>query len=239
MSVLPNWNSIESTTRWSEVLFWIGAAALVVLAAAAIASRIYASRSASLALEHYHEQQQTNDQAGEQYSREVKRLTDEIAIAKEVMVSAQTISARQQVQSETETIPNKAQADAPSRALTATQQQLLVAALSPFAGQKVVVEFIAGDADGYKFEHGFIAVFKLAEWKFGETTAASRGASSHPPTGVQVTVNEDEVRAGRVLRSARAFAQTLQKLGITKGNTLFVDNQVPVGAIKLTIGLAP
>jgi hypothetical protein len=52
-------------------------------------------------------------------------------------------------------------------------------------------------------------------------------------------VNEDEVRAGRVLQSARVFVQTLQRLGITKGNTLFVDNQVPVGAIKLTIGLAP
>jgi hypothetical protein len=161
MSVLPNWNSIESTTRWSEILFWIGAVALIVLAAAAIASRVYASRSVSLVLEHSRQQQQTSDHGREQYSRKIKRLTDELAAAKEALVSARTIDARQ-AQSEAKTLTDKAEADAPSRALTAAQQQLLVAALSPFAGQKVTVESVVGDVDGNQFGHGFIAVFNLA-----------------------------------------------------------------------------
>ncbi len=238
MSVLPNWNSIESTTRWSDGLFWIGAAALIVLAVAAVASHAYASRSTYLALESDSGQREANSRADGHYTREIKRLNDELASAHEAMTSTQRITAHDQVKSEIpEKGPHQAQTDTAPRTLSAGQKQLLVAALSPFSGQKVTVESIAGNVSGDRFKRDFVAVFQLAEWSFDDGVAGGPSSASHPPTGVQVTVNEDEVRAGRVLQSARVFVQTLQKLGITKGNTLFVDNQVTVGVIKLTIGV--
>jgi hypothetical protein len=54
MTVLPDWNSVESTARWSSILFWVGMSALMVLAATQVASRIFANRSSVLALESGH-----------------------------------------------------------------------------------------------------------------------------------------------------------------------------------------
>lgn len=43
--MLPDWNSVESTARWSDLLFWTGIIALCLLAASIMASRILANRS--------------------------------------------------------------------------------------------------------------------------------------------------------------------------------------------------
>jgi hypothetical protein len=52
-------------------------------------------------------------------------------------------------------------------------------------------------------------------------------------------MNQPEARAGRVLNSAVVFVETLEKIGITKGETLFVNDDVPVGTVKLIIGTKP
>jgi hypothetical protein len=49
MTVLPDWNSVESTARWSSILFWVGMSALIILAATQVASRVFANRSNALA----------------------------------------------------------------------------------------------------------------------------------------------------------------------------------------------
>jgi hypothetical protein len=48
MTLLPDWDSIESTARWSDGLFWAGIVFLVLLAAAEVASHIISKRSAFL-----------------------------------------------------------------------------------------------------------------------------------------------------------------------------------------------
>lgn len=48
MSLLPDWNSIESTARWSDVLFWAGIVCLILLAVTEVASHLYAKRSGEL-----------------------------------------------------------------------------------------------------------------------------------------------------------------------------------------------
>ena len=42
MNLLPDWNSIESTARWSDILFWAGIVCLVLLAATEVASHVMA-----------------------------------------------------------------------------------------------------------------------------------------------------------------------------------------------------
>lgn len=54
MTVWPDWNSVESTARWSAILFWVGVSALIVLAATQVASRVFANRSSVLALQGKH-----------------------------------------------------------------------------------------------------------------------------------------------------------------------------------------
>jgi hypothetical protein len=240
MSILPDWNSIESTARWSDGLFWAGIIALVLLAATEVASHIYGSRSTSLVSERERVQLEASKQADRHHQTETERLINELSAAKSAMVSAQRDAAQARTQSQAaEESTDQAQADAAPRALSVEQKHYLIAALSPFSGQKVSITSIVGDADGDRFKQDFVAVLKSAEWRFDEKKDVEQTTTIPPLIGVQVTVNEDEVRAGRVLQSARVFVQALHKLGITKGNTLFVDNQVPVGMIKLTVGTMP
>ena len=51
MRFLPDWDSIESTARWGDALFWIGITCLVLLAAAEVASHIFSNRSSALQAE--------------------------------------------------------------------------------------------------------------------------------------------------------------------------------------------
>lgn len=46
--MLPSWDSIQSTSRASDFLFWLGIWALVVLTVAEVGSHIYGKRSTSL-----------------------------------------------------------------------------------------------------------------------------------------------------------------------------------------------
>jgi hypothetical protein len=48
MNILPDWNSIESTTRWSEALFWISIFCLLIPAAAQVGSHFCGNRAAYL-----------------------------------------------------------------------------------------------------------------------------------------------------------------------------------------------
>ena len=240
MNVLPDWNSIESTARWSDGLFWAGIIALVLLAATEVASQIYGSRSTYLVSERERVQREATSQADRHYKIETERLKNELSAAKSKIASMQKDVAQARIQPQAaEENAHQVQANVATRALSVGQKQNLIAALSPFSGQKVTIETIAGDDDGNRFKQDFVAVLKFAEWSFDEKRDVVQAATVPPPIGVQVTVNEDEVRAGRVLQSARVFVQTLHKLGITRGNTLFVDNQVPVGMIKLTSGSRP
>lgn len=240
MSILPDWNSIESTARWSDGLFWAGIIALVLLAATEVASHIYGSRSTYLVSERERVQREASNQADGHHQIEIERLKNELSAAKSTMISRQEDAAQSPTQPQAaKESANQVQANAAPRSLSVEQKQNLIAALSPFSGQKVIIESIVGDSDGNSFKEDFVAALKFAEWSVDEKKDVVQATTIPPPIGVQVTVNEDEVRAGRVLQSARVFVQTLHKLGITRGNTLFVDNQVPVGMIKLTIGTRP
>jgi hypothetical protein len=48
MDFVPDWNSIESTTRWGNGLFWAGIICLILLAVAEMASHILLNRAAAL-----------------------------------------------------------------------------------------------------------------------------------------------------------------------------------------------
>jgi hypothetical protein len=48
MNVFPDWNSIESTTRWSNAFFWVSILCLILPAAAQVAYHIFGNRAAYL-----------------------------------------------------------------------------------------------------------------------------------------------------------------------------------------------
>jgi hypothetical protein len=68
MSFVPDWDSIESTSRWSDVLFWAGIVCLILLAATEVASHIYGTRSTLLsdeAARHTEEQHRHDEESAE------------------------------------------------------------------------------------------------------------------------------------------------------------------------------
>src|ERR1700688_3814769 len=85
MSLLPNWDSIESTSRWSDILFWAGIICLVLLAATEVASHVYGSRSSFLSekvARHAEDQRKRDeDDAETRRKTEVEGLQKQLADA--------------------------------------------------------------------------------------------------------------------------------------------------------------
>jgi hypothetical protein len=223
MSFLPDWDSIESTSRWSDILFWAGIICLVLLAATEVASHIYGSRSSFLSNEatRLTEAQRQHDEAEAEDRRKAEVGTLQKQLAEADKKAAEAL-----------------QQQAP-RHLSESQKQTLIAALSPFAGQKITIASVMGDAEGESYREDFLVVLRAARWSFDEGSDVSQAVIVPTPVGVQVTINQDEAQAGRVLNSAAVFVTTLLQLGIVPDRTMFINQQVPAGQIALKVGTKP
>src|ERR1700692_1103838 len=219
MSYLPDWDSIESTSRWSDFLFWAGIVCLVLLAATEVASHIYGSRSSFLsgeAAQHSEDQRKQDEQSAETRRKaEVEALQKQLAEADKKAATA----LQQQV----------------PRHLTDAQKQTLIATLSPFAGQEVQVATPWGDGEAKDFAEDFMAVFKAANWN--TLDSPSMAAYSKDPGGLEVILSATEIAAGKVLRSADALMKALNNLGLEpKGLN---DPSVRVRLIDFRVGHKP
>ena len=86
MNFFPDWNSVESTARWSDILFWTGIVCLLLLAVSEITARIYSNRSAYLSGEKARveedksQKQRAEDQA--RFDAEKSQLNQQLMDAK-------------------------------------------------------------------------------------------------------------------------------------------------------------
>ena len=119
------------------------------------------------------------------------------------------------------------------------QKRELIATLLPFAGQKVTIMSVMGDAEGDRFKQDFLEVLRATKWSFNEATDVSQGVMMPTPQGVQVTINQTDAQPERVLKSAVQFMLLLHKIGITNSDTIFVNNDVPSGQVRLIVGTKP
>jgi hypothetical protein len=143
--------------------------------------------------------------------------------------------ARQQASAASEKVA-ASEAKAAPRHLTEPQKRALIEALRPFTGQHVDVTIPMGGANEvHSFASEFIDVFRAAGWDAGANDGINQAVySGGVPTGIQVTLNEQDVAAQRLPAGANALLETLARLGLAKAG--FRNPQVPAGRIDVRIG---
>ena len=119
------------------------------------------------------------------------------------------------------------------RRLTANEKDSLVEALRPYAGQKVTIAAIAGDDDDKVYASDFVEVLQAAGWEHPNVTYRHW---DRDPVGVEITLNEADGRAGRVNVAIGALINVVRKLGLTEGNTIYMNGEIPAGEALIKIG---
>lgn len=119
------------------------------------------------------------------------------------------------------------------RRLSVEEKYAMIDALRPFAGQRVSIAAIAGDEDGKTYAQDFIEVFEAAGW---EHPAVSYRNWDRDPVGIEITLNDQDGRAGRLTNGIGALINIARKLSLTDPNTVFLNGEVPSGQVQVKIG---
>jgi hypothetical protein len=125
------------------------------------------------------------------------------------------------------------------RRLTPEQRGALLAALSPFKGQKASVFCVLGDGEGKRFADDFVSVLIAAQWDLGPKPGVDQGVYDKDPIGIEPTLNQGEVSAGRIPQAFSVLINTLGQLHLIKAKQAFANPETQVGLIELRIGRKP
>jgi hypothetical protein len=120
--------------------------------------------------------------------------------------------------------------------LSLEQKRFLIEALRPFAGQKVSIASIRGDDEGLRFAQEFVSVFEAAGWDHHGEAGVSTQEWPRDPVGIEVVLNEDDARAGRIPPGVAGLINVVRQLGFVYDNTVYMDNDVPAGQALLKVG---
>lgn len=228
VSVLPDWNSIESTTRWSDGLFWAGIVALILVAAAELAAHIYSSRAAYLVLAHSRvesETRQRQERAIEgQYSAEKASIQQELD---------KTSAELQRLESTNAEL--KSHESAKARHLLDPQTNALLKSLAPFAGQKIKVWSSDNAWDSVTLGREFIAVLKMAGWVVPDAVLSGPIAGGDTE-GIRVAFEGGLSDSSQIPPGIDALISTLDRFGLVSSQTLYLDDRAHGGEYLLKIG---
>jgi hypothetical protein len=222
VGVLPDWNSIESTARWSEGLFWAGIVALVLVAAAELAAHIYSNRAAYLVSA----QARLDEDSRQRQEQTIKqRYSAETAIIQQKLDKA--TAELQRLQSGT------------ARHLLDPQTNALLKSLAPFARQKIKVWCSDSASDCADLAREFIAVLKMAGWVVPDDIL--RGPVAGGDTaGIRVAFEGGLSDQSQIPPGIDALISILDRLGLTASQTLYLDEKAHGGGYLLKIGrMAP
>jgi len=220
MSVLPGWDSLESTANWYWGLHVAGLVFIVLLALSEILAFIYGKRADTL--------------RGIAESARAEKRKQEINEANAFHAAQVEALKKEMEQAERKTGPFQRQQT--DRQLSLAQGNALIQALSPFRGQKIRVVCTVNDVEGCRFAEAFKAVFVASGWDCeGVNQAAYTGKQ---PVGIEVTVNQAEGLAGRIPQPADRLTKALVVLGIS-GQEIYVDPAIPARRIDFRVGRRP
>jgi hypothetical protein len=212
MAMLPGWNSLAAVGSIGHSLH---IAAMVVLALLVVAegmALVYDDRKYALIGAAERDITATRDQ--EQREAE-KRHQNEIVELQRRLEETQ----RQQA----------------SRRLTTSDQQALVAALSPYPGQQIDTTSIVGDVEARQFASDFVRVAEQAGWS---ATEVNEAAFTTNPIGVEVLYRQpppDKVAPPALA----ALVDALMRLHILPARSVTVFEDVAPDVIRLVVGAKP
>jgi len=216
MSWWPGWNSADNVGFWSHFWFWFGIACLFVAGACQVISHIYKLRKDAL--------------VAHKLLVLTNRVADRHGKADEARYRA-VVGALQKELEQANTSVTEPQRGSTARVLTPEQQRTLIAALAPFAGQKVRVDTVMGSDDRLALAKDFVEIFRAAKWDV-DPISPMQVAYKKPPIGLEPTINQ----AGSVPPAFPTLVDTLAALGLGT-NTGFADKKIPVGIIDMRIGV--
>lgn len=125
------------------------------------------------------------------------------------------------------------------RRLSDDEKQRLVAALLPYAGQKVLVSRIKGDTEAEPLANGFVDVFVAAKWVFDGKPDVLQSVYAKEPIGIEVAVNRADAWAHQPPRATYSLVFTLFKLGLISREISHMDPKTPSGMIEVRVGKRP
>lgn len=112
----------------------------------------------------------------------------------------------------------------------------LVAALIPFAKQKVQIFSIAGDVEGKNYRDDFVHVFERAGWDHDGKNGVVQADFDVDPVGVTVILHQVDAGHGHTNPAINTLIATLKRLDLFQGGGVFISDQVPDGVVKVAIG---
>jgi hypothetical protein len=122
-----------------------------------------------------------------------------------------------------------------SKHLTAPQKLVLTTALKPFARQTIDVVVPMGDEEAHIFAADFVAVLRTAGWNTGSNDGIRQAVyTGPPPRGIEVTLNEQDVKDKNLPRGAAELVEALMQLGFVQ--MAFINRQIVSGKIQLRVG---
>jgi hypothetical protein len=119
------------------------------------------------------------------------------------------------------------------RRLSVDEKNELIDALSPFAGQRVLIAAIEGDEDGKNYATDFAEVFEAAGWVHPQIDYRRW---ERDPVGVEISLNEQDGRTGRINSAIGTLINVTRKLSLTDANTVYMNEEVPSGQVQIKIG---
>jgi hypothetical protein len=120
--------------------------------------------------------------------------------------------------------------------LSEEQRRFLIEALRPFSGQKVAVASILGDEESKVLSQDLVSVFDAAGWDHDGDTGVFAQQFPRDPIGVEVTLNENDARAGNIPAGIGALINATRQLGLVYDNTVYMGSDVPSGQALLKVG---
>lgn len=122
------------------------------------------------------------------------------------------------------------------RRLKVADRIALVAALMPFAKQRVQIFSIDGDVEGKKYRDDFVRVFERAGWDHAGKNGVVQAAFDVDPVGVTIILHQVDARHGHTNPAINALIATLKRRDLFQGGGVFISDQVPDGTVKVAIG---
>jgi hypothetical protein len=221
MTWWPGWESAETANWWAHFWFWFGIGCFVLLGASEIVAFRYGLRKDALI--EIRDQQRADQAKRDRDQAEMRRKAEVGALQKQVSDADKKVAELQKQRL--------------GWRLTQEQKNTLIAAMRPFAWQKISITCIMGDLYGKEAADDFIAVAKTAGWD--SPPEAEQTVYTIDPVGILLFVNEAEGQAGRFPVGLGAMARAMADIGLITKLAITGDAGVPIGTIHIVIGRKP
>jgi hypothetical protein len=186
-----------------------------------------------------------NAVAAESIAEQVKRLNTDTQALRTKPVAAQPETPSRYIKENSELRQKLIEAEnkiaeleklQAQKRLSEDQRRFLIEALRPFTGQKVAVASILGDDESKVFAQDLISALEAAGWDHSGDTGVFSQQFPRDPVGVEVTLNEEDARGGKIPAGIGALINATRQLGLVYDNTIYMGSDVPSGQALLKVG---